>query len=279
MNRVDNIINSASHKLEKFFPKLERELKTAKIDKTPSTLVKESLKRAGKISLATGTSLTAVGIIFEAPLTIAIGLICYVLLFGMGFFTFIKIPKIKTQRRTRELEKDLPYALRDILIEVQSGIPLFEAMQTVTEGYGEASNEFQIIIKDIQGGMTTREAIEASLVRHPSEKHRRAMWPLSNSIKSGTDIAKTLETVVDSIIEDQKLMIKSYGKELNPYILVYLLIAVVGPSLGITGLIIISSFTGIQIDITFYLGTLGALIVMQIFFLYLIKSRRPELRI
>jgi len=122
------------------------------------------------------------------------------------------------------------------------------------------------------------EAIEDSIVRNPSEQYRRAMWQLNNSLKSGTDISVTLESVVDSIIEDQKLMIKKYGKELNPYILVYLLMAVVGPSLGITMLIVMSSFTGIAVDRNFYLAILGLLIIMQIMFLNLIKTRRPEIK-
>lgn len=275
---LESFFLSLGQRLEYLFPKLGRQLNTAKMNQSPAEYLSESLKKALKLSIPSGSAIIAAGVITTAQQTILIGLASTPLLFVLGFLTFTKAPQIKTNKRTRKLEKDLPYALRDILIELKSGIPLYNAMRTVTEGYGEASEEFSLIIKDIDGGKSTVEAIEESIIRNPSEQYRRAMWQLNDSIKSGTDVSVTLESVVDSIIEDQKLMIKKYGKELNPYILVYLLIAVVGPSLGITALIVMSSFTGISVNRNFYLATLGLLVIMQIAFLNLIKSRRPEIK-
>lgn len=276
--RIESFFLSAAQKLEKFFPNLNRDLKTAKMNESPENYLSTCLKKAFKLSIPSASSIIMAGIITSVRRTIMVGIVSLPVLFVLGFLTFAKYPKIKTNRRTRSLEKDLPYALRDILIEIKSGIPLYDAMRTVTDGYGEASEEFQLIIKDIDGGKSMVEAIEESIIRNPSEQYRRAMWQLNNSIKSGTDISVTLDSVVDSIIEDQKLMIKKYGKELNPYILVYLLIAVVGPSLGITALIVMSSFTGISVDRNFYLAVLGLLLVMQVMFLNLIKTRRPEIK-
>lgn len=265
-------------RLESFFPNLERELKTAKMEDSPSKYLADCIKKAMKLSVPSATSLIAAGVITETAATWKIGILSFPLLALMGFLTFAKYPKIKTNRRTRQLEKDLPYALRDILIEIKSGIPLYNAMKTVTSGYGEASEEFSIIIKDIDGGKSMVEALEESIVRNPSERYRRAMWQLNNSIKSGTDISITLQSVVDSIIKDQKLDIKTYGKELNPYILIYLLIAVIGPSLGITGLIVMSSFTGTSVNRDVYLIVIFLLVIAQFFFLNLIKSKRPEVK-
>lgn len=276
--RVQNFLLAAAQRLEKLFPELDRELRSARMDETPSEYLAKCLKRAFKLSVPSSASLIASGIITGASTTTKIGAVSFPLLSIMGFLTFAKYPQIKTKRRTRELEKDLPYALRDILIEIKSGVPLYEAMRTVISGYGEASEEFKMIVKDVDGGKSMINAIEESIVRNPSEQYRRAMWQVNNSIKSGTDVEVTLESVVDSIVKDQKLKIEKYGQELNPYILVYLLLAVVGPSLGITMMIVMSSFTGMSIDRILYLGVLFALIVAQIFFLNLVKSKRPEVK-
>ncbi|MEF8880232.1 MAG: type II secretion system F family protein [Candidatus Nanohaloarchaea archaeon] len=275
---LEGIFLSIGQSLEKFFPQLERQLNAAKMDEDTSEYLGECFKKTFKLSIPSSVSLIAAGIITNVTSTIQIGLVSFPVLTLMSFLTFAKYPQIKTKRRTRELEKDLPYALRDVLIEIKSGIPLYDAMKTVTSGYGEASEEFSLIVKSIDGGNSMVEAIENSIVRNPSEQYRRAMWQLNNSIKSGTDVSITLESVVDSIITDQKLEIKKYGKELNPYILVYLLIAVIGPSLGITGLIVISSFTGTSVDETVYITVLFLLVVSQIFFLNLVKSKRPEVK-
>jgi len=122
------------------------------------------------------------------------------------------------------------------------------------------------------------QAIEDSIVRNPSKQYRRAMWQLATSIKSGTEISDTLKSIVDSIIKDQELKIEKYGKSLNPYILVYLLVAVVGPSLGITGMVVVSSFTGLSIGIQIYTIVTGIVLLAQVFFLNLVKSSRPAVK-
>lgn len=275
---LERFLLPLAQRIESFFPQMERELRNARMDDSPEEYLATCIRRAFKLSFPSAVSLIAAGIITDITSTIRIGIISFPILTIMGFLTFAKYPNIKTKRRTRQLEKDLPYALRDVLIEIKSGVPLYNALKTVTSGYGEASEEFSLVIKDVDGGKSMVEAIEESIVRNPSEQYRRAMWQLNNSLKSGTDISITLQSIVDSIIKDQKLKIKKYGEELNPYILVYLLIAVVGPSLGITGLIVISSFTGTSVDRTVYIGVLFMLVVMQIFFLNLVKSKRPEVK-
>ncbi|MFB6145206.1 MAG: type II secretion system F family protein [Candidatus Nanohaloarchaea archaeon] len=275
---TEKFLLPVAQKSMKVVPQLERDLMTARIDQEPEEYLSEAISKSLKVGIPSGLSLIFAGYNIQNQSMILIGIAALPLLTLMAFLTFANYPKIQTNKRTRKLEKDLPYALRDMLIEVKSGIALYDAMKTVTEGYGEASKEFQRIIKDIDGGKSMVKALEESIVRNPSEKYRRALWQLNNSIKSGTDISIALESIVDSIIKKQKLEIKKYGKELNPYILVYLLIAVIGPSLGITGLIVISSFTGTKVGKTTYLGILGGMIVFQAFFLNLIKSKRPEVK-
>lgn len=276
--RLQRILLSLGQRLESFFPRMERELRNARMNQEPSEYLANCLKKTFKLSVPSSVSLIAAGIITGAGSTTRIGVASFPVLTIMGFLTFANYPKIKTKKRTRQLEKDLPYALRDVLIEIKSGVPLYDALKTVTDGYGEASKEFSIVIRDVDGGESMVDAIESSIIRNPSEQYRRAMWQLNNSLKSGTDISITLQSIVDSIIKDQKLKIKKYGEELNPYILVYLLIAVVGPSLGITGLIVISSFTGTTVDRPTYIGVLFMLVVTQTFFVNLIKSKRPEVK-
>ena len=274
----EDLFLSLGSKLSKFFPKLERELDTARMDEDPEEHLAKCLFRSFKMGFPSSFSLIFLGVYLEQSSTLKIGVASLPLLTIMSFLTFVNLPKIKTKRRTRKLEKDLPYALRDILIQIESGIPLYHAMKTATEGYGEASNELRRIVKDVDGGKSMVRALEESIVRNPSEQYRRAMWQLTNSIKSGTDISVTLGSIVDSIIKNQKLEIKKYGKELNPYILVYLLIAVIGPSLGITGLIVLSSFTGTSVGTNLYIIILLALVIVQVFFLNLVKSKRPEVK-
>lgn len=277
---IDNIFLYLGEKVHSVFPNMEGELRSARMDEDPEQYLAKSLRRGLRISVIVTAG---VGVILSnfnlGTLILATAVpTVFLLLFSMGFLTFVKLPQIRTKKRVRRLEKELPYALRDVLIQIDSGIPLYEAMTSATSGYGEMSEELKRITKDVDGGESMIKALELSIVRNPSERYRRAMWQLTNSIKSGTDISSTLSSIVDSIISEQKLEIENYGEELNPYILVYLLLAVIGPALAITGLIVISSFTGTSVGIRLYAGILFFLVVIQVFFLNLIKSKRPKVR-
>ncbi|MFB6190817.1 MAG: type II secretion system F family protein [Candidatus Nanohaloarchaea archaeon] len=268
----------AAQRLKKLVPNVQRDLTRARIDTDPDIFLASALFRGlqigGTITLAllafgfsTGQRQIMIGSLIGAPL-----------LSFFGFLSFANYPKVKAKKRSRKLERDLPYALRHMLIEVRSGISLYEAMVSVSEDYGEASREFNRIVKDINGGKPQVEALEDSIVRNPSTQYRRAMWQMINALKSGTDISHTLDSLVEAMVKQQKLEVKRYGKELNPYVLVYLMIAVIVPSLGVTFMIVLSTFTGVGLGkFTFYQIIVG-LILFQLFFLNFVKSKRPEVK-
>lgn len=267
-----------AEKARRLVPNIQRDLTRARMEVDSDEFLASSIARGLQIGLLIGASMIGAGYMVDiTPLMIG-GAAAFPIISIFAFFTVANYPKIKTKKISRQLEKDLPYALRHMLIEVRSGISLYESMVSVSEGYGEASKEFRRITKDINGGKPQIEALEDSIVRNPSEQYRRAMWQMINALKSGTDVSNTLETLVDSMVKQQKLEVKRYGKELNPYILVYLMIAVIMPSLGVTLLIVLSTFTGTGMDkFTFY-QILGGLILFQIFFLNFVSSKRPEVK-
>ncbi len=268
----------AADKAKKLVPNINRDLTRARMDVDPDVFLATAILRGFQIGGSLSLAIMLFGIV-EGNQGIILGSIFgFPLIGAFGFFSFANYPKIKGKKISRKLERDLPYALRHMLIEVRSGISLYEAMVSVSEDYGEASKEFNKIVKDINGGKPQVEALEDSIVRNPSTQYRRAMWQMINALKSGTDVSNTLETLVESMVKQQKLEVKRYGKELNPYVLVYLMVAVIVPSLGVTFLIVLSTFTGVGLNQFTFFQILGGLILFQVFFLNFVKSKRPEVK-
>lgn len=262
----------------KLVPNVQRDLTRARMERDPDRFLASSLFKGIQVGGTLTLAIAAFGFVTSNHQVVIGSVVGAPLLVFFGFLTFANYPKIKAKRRSRKLERDLPYALRHMLIEVRSGISLYEAMVSVSEDYGEASKEFNRIVKDINGGKPQVEALEDSIVRNPSTQYRRAMWQMINALKSGTDISHTLDSLVESMVKQQKLQVKRYGKELNPYVLVYLMIAVIVPSLGVTFMIVLSTFTGVGLGkFTFY-QIIGGLILFQLFFLNFVKSKRPEVK-
>ncbi len=276
--RYIHYILPVAQNTRKMVPNIERDLIRARMDLDPDMFLASAMLRALQISFTLALGVMAFGFYADKSNLMGGALFGFPLIFAFAFFSFANYPKIKGRRISRELDKNLPYALRHMLIEVRSGISLYEAMVSVSEDYGEASKEFNRIVKDINGGKPQIQALEDSIVRNPSTQYRRAMWQMINALKSGTDVSDTLETLVDSMVKRQKLKVKRYGKELNPYVLVYLMIAVILPSLGVTFLIVLSTFTGVGLDEFTFFQILGGLVLFQVFFLNFVKSKRPEVK-
>ncbi len=193
------------------------------------------------------------------------------------YFYILRFPKLKAARRTRKLERDLLGALQHILIEIKSGVPLFNALLGVSDGYGEVSDEFKKVVKEINAGTAEIESLERSSKRNPSLHFRRALWQITNAIRAGSDIANALEAIVNALTAEQVIAIRRYGQELSPYAMMYMLIAVIMPTLGITFLIILSSFAGLNIPTYIFPVIILALGIFQFFYMGIIKTKRPAM--
>lgn len=259
-------------------PSIEQDLMAARMDDDPDEYLAFSIYKALQMGLGLGLSAATLGYVMNITFMMYGGAGLIPVITPLLFLSFGYQPKIKAKNISRNIEKNLPYALRHMLIEVSSGISLYQAMVSVSEDYGEASKEFERIVSDIQGGKAQIDAIEDSIARTPSQTYRRTQWQIINAVKSGANVTETLESLVDTIIEEQKLEVQNYGEDLNPFILMYLMLAVIFPSLGVTLMIVLSSFTGFEIDQLVFYGIIGGLIVFQVFFLNLLKSRRPEVK-
>jgi pilus assembly protein TadC len=201
--------------------------------------------------------------------------------FGVLFFVYsMLIPSWQVQQRSGSIERDLLFAIRHLSVLTNAGVPLFAAMVSVSEergalGYGMVSKEFAKIVKEVEAGRELSEALNDSAARTPSRYYERIMWQLSNSSKAGVPVNETLSQLLDYLSEEQKIALRNYGSQLSPLSLVYLLTTIVGPTLAIIFLMIISTLAAIPVTETLFVVILLILLVLQIFFLGLIRSRRP----
>lgn len=198
----------------------------------------------------------------------------------LSFAYVILYPTLVVTRRMRAIERNLLFALRHLLIQVKSGVSLFEAMVSVSKGdYGLVAEEFERCTKNISTGTPEIDAMNDMALKNPSLNFRRTLWQLANSMKAGADVGTALNALVDNLSNEQRVGIRRYGSQLNPLALMYMMSTVVIPSLGITFLFIISSFSGFSISNEVFYLILFSMAMFQFMFLGLIKSRRPGFEI
>lgn len=210
-------------------------------------------------------------------------------IFGVGigllfaifvFSTQMIYPRVYSGRRQRNIDRNLISALEDMLIQLNSGIPLFSILVNISSSeYGDLSEEFKRAVKKISAGSPQGEVLEEMGDKNSSLYFRRTLWQISNGMKAGSDIGIVIKESIKSLNEEQLLQIQNYGNKLNPLIMFYMLISVIVPALSVTFLTILSSMISLPQNTTIlmFVSLFVFVLIIQVMFLGIIKSVRPSL--
>jgi len=187
-------------------------------------------------------------------------------------------PKILLKRKIRALELNLLFALRTMLIQIMSGVSLFEALRIIARrDYGVLSEEFKKTVESISAGIPQEKALEEMAARNPSPALRKALWQIVNGLRAGSDVSTVLKVTLESITRDQTTAIKEYGNKLRLYSLMYVMIGIIFPTLGLTFITVIASFPALSLPSEILWVILVALIIIEFMYVGMIKTNRPTL--
>lgn len=200
-------------------------------------------------------------------------------LFVIVFLYFMKLPDVRIMRKKREINQEIIYAGRFLIVELKSGVLLYDALKNVSKSYESIGKYFREIITSVDMGTNLEDALVEAIEYTPSEHLRRVLWQILNALNTGADVANSLSAVIDQVTKEQAIEINRYAKKLNPIAMFYMMVAVILPSLGITLLVIMSSFFSIQLDLFSLIILAFAFGLVQLMFLSIIKSSRPAVGI
>ncbi|HLE06239.1 MAG TPA: type II secretion system F family protein, partial [Candidatus Nanoarchaeia archaeon] len=146
------------------------------------------------------------------------------LLMGLIFFLVLyTYPGVLAGKIGNIIDSELFYALNDMLIQLKSKVELYQALVNVVEGdYGYVSDELLDVINDVESGKSMVEALKKLALRTKSDFMKRMAWQLMNSIKSGSDAIRVIDSLIKEIEVYYHSVINKYTKELNVLSLIYL---------------------------------------------------------
>ena len=78
----------------------------------------------------------------------------------MMYIFILYYPKIKEQKSYSDINRELPYALRHMGIELKSGKGLHDSLITIKNAdYGSLSHEFNRVLEEVKYGKSTEDAL------------------------------------------------------------------------------------------------------------------------
>ncbi len=234
--------------------------------------VKKTVQLAAMLSLGL---LILLFFIFEIT---GISLFWLIILFPCSiivFFLFLlNSPKTIISKRRRELDQEVLFAGRFLLVKVHSGRPLLNALIEGSQSYGVASKYFKEIVDDINLGTPIENALDNAVKYSPSDKYRRILFQVNTALKVGIDVSVPLTNVIEEITAEQLTEIQRYGKKLNSLALFYMLLAIVLPSIGMAIFVVVGGLLGLPIDRDIFLVVTGILVLVQLVFISIFKTSR-----
>jgi flagellar protein FlaJ len=257
-----------------YFPWLKKTMREAGMTET----INEFVWRA----LLTGAFLAtliviAVAIIFHYQsinmlLLIPVVIIAYPL---MVLYT-MNYPRALVGKRRRDIDKDLVFAGRHLTISLRGGTPLFDAMLAIAKGrYGEVSKEMNKLVERVLVGVSIDEAAQEVMEDCPSPMLKRVLMQIVNAVRSGADVAESIDIVLNQISREQLIAVKEYGQRLNPLVMFYLIIGVIFPSLGVSVGLLLLSFVEVRVTSAEMWLVVPFVALLQFIFLSYAEMTRP----
>jgi pilus assembly protein TadC len=143
--------------------------------------------------------------------------------------------------RALRLEAELPFALRELALELRSRTPFEQALARLAEGPGPLAREISRVLQDVERGAAAADALKAMSGRVDSLELRRAVAQLSLAYAQGSN-TEGLRKLADELAALQRAQAREYHARLSLVGLVFIALACIIPSLFAAYVIVGSSF-------------------------------------
>ncbi|MEK6959080.1 MAG: type II secretion system F family protein [archaeon] len=264
--------------VQKFFPGFTLILEQSGLNLNPDAFFAMTLFTSAFYAIATSILMIILLIILKLTqymyLAEMLGLI-------MGMMVFVKIlggASITIVRNVRSINSNLIFGLKMILVEINAGVGLFDAVVIVAmHNLGEMSNVFKDIAKRLNSGEAEEEVLKDIATKNPSPFLRKVLWQIISGLKAGSPLNKVIDESLSALEREQKIEIIAYGSSLRVLTLMFMMIGVIIPSMGLTFIFVLNSLPGINITNQMLWTFLAIIALFQFMLIGYIKSKRPML--
>ena len=263
-----NLLKAVASKL----PDLRRKLRFARLADTPEYY----LRKTATISFVFAFSLTLVAFGFTKSPVVFLFLPFLWALICVYLYHYVDY---KVEKEAKLINQELVYATRYIIVQIESGIPIYATFENVSHNYEHVGKVFSEINEKMNLGTPLTDALNEAVDMCPSDELRKILWQIPNSLRIGSELTMALQTVLEQVVREQKIAVVEYGRKLNPLAMIYMMLAIIVPSLGTIMLIVMATFVGFQLSLTILLVLAGVLLFVQFMFLALIRSQRPAVEL
>jgi flagellar protein FlaJ len=203
-----------------------------------------------------------------------VGLILAVLI----FFRIVLGVQLEINKKVKSIDSNLVFGLKMILVEINAGVGLFDSIVMVASyKLGDLSNVFKEIAKRLNAGEKEEDVLKDVATKNPSPFLKKVLWQIVSGLKVGSPLAKVIQESLNGLERQQSSDVVEYGSTLRVFTLIFMMLGVIIPAMGVSFIVVINSMPGISIGKELPWVFIILVAVFEVMLIGLIKSRRPNL--
>lgn len=232
-------------------PNLKYKLRRAGSKQTPYQYVFQSIFMAGLTVIAL---MVVVFMVFKSKLLMLIGLEIGLIVFSPVIYSFwLSYVDVQIRKYARELDSDLLFVSEYFLVSLESGLPIGNSIQRISRLDRPGGRFFRKVYTDFKTGKDFEKALDEGADYSASELLKILLKRLKDSLRIGVDLRMILINFIADSSEKKFSEIRAFSKKLNPIVMMYLLLGIVLPSLGVTFFILAAAIMDIEPEMLKYI--------------------------
>jgi len=157
--------------------------------------------------------------------------VAYALLTGaLVLVAGLYYPKLLRQRHSALLERDFPLAVKTIAAQTAAGVPFEQAFASACTGFGAASEELSLVLRQWRAGTPFPKAVSSFAVRAPSLAVKRTCMQLSLAYRQGAG-SQELEQLSSELASQALASARAYNSETTFSSLLFVAVSCIVPCL------------------------------------------------
>lgn len=253
------------------FGKLDENLLMAGMKRSAREYLEECLKKSAAVSLSAFCLFLLLG--FEIINAFAFLLLCFLL----SALLLTRLPKEKALKKGKLIEKELPFAMMALGIELNIGIP-FEKALLKRAGKTELGIEIAKAIAEIRmNGLSVQEAFLNMQKRIDSAFVKRAIAQLINIYENGSrEQGEIAISIAKEMLARQKAEAKEFSGKLVMTSLLFIVVSAIVPALLLSYITVGSMFLEIEIQPLFVILIFTVILpLVDIAMLLILREKTP----
>jgi len=179
-------------------------------------------------------------------------------------------------RGAEDDENELIYALSMLSLDLRSGLSLLQGMERVAFGrHGKVSRSFLRVIRRLEVGTHPETALIEEGRAVQSEHLRRMFRHLAVATRSGADMAVTVETLREDLVNDHKIRLREYSHILRFLVMMFTIVGAIIPVLSVVTLITVSGLPSVNVSEILFWCIFAFIVVTEYTIVYLSARARP----